>query len=167
MLMFLLSPSIAFDAKVNAELERIASDPENDVYALADKAGDFFFAKVREGCARGLQTTQDQCELSRVLQLLDGSGVLSGRCASRDSHREKVACAISGAGSLRMVAALKGDPGKDIEWEIRCFHIFGCGMSSGMRHGCIAGPLNLWRRLPCQATSRAVGLSFDRWFVLR
>jgi hypothetical protein len=110
-------PAAALDAKVSLKLERIASDPTTDVYALADKASDFFFSKVRESCAREVQTTPDECEVSRILELLDVDGVLSERCAALVSRREKIVCAVGHARPLRMVAALKGDPGEDIDWE--------------------------------------------------
>jgi hypothetical protein len=110
-------PAVALDAKVSADLERISRDPKADVYTLADKAGDFFFSKVEESCVREVQTTPDKCKVSHIFKLIDGSDVLSNRCAALASHRNKIACAISHARPLRMIVALRRDPDKDIDWD--------------------------------------------------
>jgi hypothetical protein len=110
-------PAAALDPDVSMQLERIASDPTTDVHALAEGARRLFFSKLQESCAQELQTTQEQCEESRALHLLDSTGVLVERCGALASRRSVMGCATIGAESLRMVAALKGDPNRDIEWE--------------------------------------------------
>lgn len=106
----------ALDPEVSAELERIARDPTNDATDHDVNIQNLVFLTVLKSCEGQQQTTQERCNRSRLLYVLDGSGVLLERCGPLIDSDAIFMCMIAGAEALPLVAALGGDPRKDIDW---------------------------------------------------
>jgi hypothetical protein len=74
------------------------------------------FLTVLKSCEGQQQTTQEHCNRSRLLYVLDDSGVLLDRCGPLIDSDAIFMCTIAGAEALPLVTALGGDPHKDIDW---------------------------------------------------
>jgi hypothetical protein len=109
-------PSAALDAKVATELERFANGPAGAARDIAVQLQSELFNAIEESCLQQQDAAPGQCQYSRLLGVLDHSGLLSERCASLSDSRALATCVISGADALPIVEALGGDPRKDIDW---------------------------------------------------
>lgn len=67
-------------------------------------------------CQGQQQASQERCNRSRLLHVLDDNGVLLERCGPLIDSDAIFMCTIAGAEALPLVAALGGDPRKDIDW---------------------------------------------------
>jgi hypothetical protein len=110
-------PASALDAKVAAELERIANGPATTARGIAAQLQNMLFDAIEASCREQEDTPPVQCEYSRLLGVLDHDGILRERCGSLEDDRALATCIISGADSLPIVAALGGDPRRDIDWS--------------------------------------------------
>jgi hypothetical protein len=109
-------PSAALDAKVATELERFANGPAGAARDIAAQLQNELFNAIEESCLEQQDAPPGQCQYSRLLGVLDHSGLLRERCASVSDSRALTTCVISGADALPIVDALGGDPRKDIDW---------------------------------------------------
>ena len=116
-LAFSLSPSVALDAEVSAELERLANDPTTDVPGLAKNLAVYVHETVGEICKNQRQMTQVDCIISRLLYALDRTGILLERCGALSDKKAVAACTVAGARALPIIAALGRDPREDVDWE--------------------------------------------------
>lgn len=116
-LLTLLPPrASALDPEVSAELERITRDPTNNATDYSVDLQNRVFLTVLKSCEGQQQTTRERCNRSRLLYVLDDSGMLLERCGPLIDSEAIFMCTIAGAEALPLVAALGGDPRKDIDW---------------------------------------------------
>lgn len=109
-------PAFALDAKVVAELERLANGPAETAREIAAQLQNELFNAIEKSCREQQDAPPGQCQYSRLLSVLDHSGLLKERCGSLSDGRALATCVISGTDALPIVAVLGGDPRRDIDW---------------------------------------------------
>ena len=110
-------PASALDAKVDVQLERLANGPAATARKVAAQLQDELFSAIERSCQEQQQVLSARCELSRLLSILDQGGILKERCGSLSDGKAVSMCIIAGTDALPIVAALGGDPHKDIDWS--------------------------------------------------
>jgi hypothetical protein len=117
LLAFASWPASALEAKVAAELERIANGPAAKAREIAVQLQSALFDAIEISCQEQQDVPSGQCEYSRLLSVLDHNDLLKEHCSSLGDGKAVSACIVVGPEALPIVESLGGDPRKDIDWS--------------------------------------------------